>query len=895
MAQTTTADAQASAVAPYSVANPLIPAKTMLLFVHGFLGSEHSFEDFPLDVGERLRGAPNSLRNVEVRIFPRFDTKGDPTRAVNQLCNWLLLNATEPEFSGVVIMAHSMGGLMCVDAYRKLYGLEKELEKGSKEAKKKKDAPPSPGKDPAEKGAASPSAAPSWLGSWWSSKNPAKAADDLKAASQGMEPGISGDAPSSPTTATEAVVSDALAVAPPIPAASTSSTSDRRKHPPVNIIGIVTFDAPFFGLHSRVYTAAAGTRAASVISQYVPPMPPMPATPALPFGHALQTSASDALRYSTRAVGAIPEAAQGLVGSIPGAATQGLQMGYNAVSALPGATLTATQMGYNAVTALPGATLHLGTSATKMGYEAVTALPGATMQLGTTALQSVSQLPSYWTSSRTPTPTPPENATVSASGEASAESGLPADEIPSSGTSEISVGPPPLPTRAPPPTDVTSPPTDDAQAAAHAPERVAAEMQDESVVFAAAVAATSVPIDSTGQPIAPSTQPETKTEIETENQQLQTLLPDEPATALTAAGTALHPIPTDHNWAPWMRLGLAGAAVAAGAYYSGGLIYAVPVLRGYAMTFALTHAEEARKHLQFLYPLWGGANALEGRMEDMLKEVEAGRVNFKCYYVELPPVIVEMKTKTDGKEKGKGDKASKVLSDEELKMATGIPLPADPSGKSADSMEVTVDGPASRPSTHTMDAPPPQSASVPDKNRLQARLARIVREKAPASTTPSTITTTELEIPEPRQTPPPPRSEVASAFAAQLAARRSAAETQEPATVEKEEPPAVTVPSSSEPKTEKSTVATALAAKLAASRPAPSTSPVPPPACRTFITLPPAHLAHLFQAVHSDCLDEIQGHMNMFARDLNAGSYWGLVDGVAREVAKTARGVGKAL
>ncbi|KAI8590390.1 hypothetical protein BDZ88DRAFT_394772, partial [Geranomyces variabilis] len=53
---------------------PLHPPKTMLLFVHGFLGSESSFEDFPLDLAARVRAA--GACDIEVRIFPRFDTKG---------------------------------------------------------------------------------------------------------------------------------------------------------------------------------------------------------------------------------------------------------------------------------------------------------------------------------------------------------------------------------------------------------------------------------------------------------------------------------------------------------------------------------------------------------------------------------------------------------------------------------------------------------------------------------------------------------------------------------------------------------------------------------------------------------------------------------------------------
>ncbi|KAI8896350.1 hypothetical protein BC833DRAFT_103433 [Globomyces pollinis-pini] len=82
--------------------------KTLLLFVHGFLGSESSFSNFPLDLVQSIR-TQYKIPNIEARVFPFFATKGDPNKAINLLYNWLLLNATQPEYEGVIIMAHSMG------------------------------------------------------------------------------------------------------------------------------------------------------------------------------------------------------------------------------------------------------------------------------------------------------------------------------------------------------------------------------------------------------------------------------------------------------------------------------------------------------------------------------------------------------------------------------------------------------------------------------------------------------------------------------------------------------------------------------------------------------------------------------------------------------------------
>ncbi|KAJ3172534.1 hypothetical protein HDU88_005862 [Geranomyces variabilis] len=904
---------------------PLHPPKTMLLFVHGFLGSESSFEDFPLDLAARVRAS--GARDIEVRIFPRFDTKGDPTRAVNQLCNWLMLNAAQPEYHGVIVLAHSMGGLMAVDAYRKLYGIwneeeeerlakeerekkakeakeekerkaKEEKEKKTKLAKEKKEQKATAGKElpvnddpqsthadaqiattpepavvvavadaalqPAPAFAASETSKPdaatdvtaeeaaatqsitqmgaasqptSWLGavgSWWSTKKDAPpttttntaeqqahpsaalatdaaALEDLKSVAAEMEPAPSG-AP--PTTDPSAVVSDALAQQPSL-----------RKSPPVRMIGIVTFDTPFFGLHTRVYTAAAGTRAAAVVSQYVPPLPPMPAAPAVPFadalsaipeavGHGIQSgskAAGDALRYGTRAVGSIPEAAHGIAAALPGA-----------VAAMPGAATQGLQMGLQAVSALPGGALHLGSSA----LSSVSALPGGALHLGSSALSSVAGLPAYWTSKAVAAPPaateaatpnaaslPPSGITVIETDEDDKATALSSKENDA----------PALPPRA-----------DELPAGEphQIPPRRASqdEMQDETVVFAAAVAAAAATVQESQSHSTPPAA-DLITDPTLQSTDLVLLPPeklDTPGDASTASASAvgLHPIPSDSNWAPWVRLGLAGAAVAAGAYYSGGLVFAAPVVRRVAVAYALSHAEDARKHLQFLYPLWGaGAKVLARRLDDVAAEVGEGRLGFACFYAELPLPPVRDTTQ---------QKAAEKTSSERLKtrLATLV-------GSNSSTTAPAADAPTTTPAAGTVATPPPAQP--------------------------------------PRAAPNPVvlNSPVAAAFATQLAAARAAATTPPPPPP----PPA---------QTDESAAPTSSSAPSSTS---PSSSPQQPPlpVPHTFIALPPRAYAHMFRPVTIDASDEIHAHMNMFARDVNAGGYWGLVDRVAAEVAACLR------
>ena len=104
----------------------LVQPKTLVLFVHGFLGNETSFANFPLDLIQSIR-QQYKIRNLEARVFPFFSTAGDPNKAVHMLYNWLILNGTQPEYDAVIIIAHSMGGLIAADAIRKLWEVERNI------------------------------------------------------------------------------------------------------------------------------------------------------------------------------------------------------------------------------------------------------------------------------------------------------------------------------------------------------------------------------------------------------------------------------------------------------------------------------------------------------------------------------------------------------------------------------------------------------------------------------------------------------------------------------------------------------------------------------------------------------------------------------------------------
>ena len=95
------------------------PSKALLLFIHGFMGGEDSFVDFPLHVLQSLK-SQLQLQNIEGRILPKFESKGDVHRVTNQLVNWLMLNASQREYSHVILLCHSMGGILAANAIIKM-------------------------------------------------------------------------------------------------------------------------------------------------------------------------------------------------------------------------------------------------------------------------------------------------------------------------------------------------------------------------------------------------------------------------------------------------------------------------------------------------------------------------------------------------------------------------------------------------------------------------------------------------------------------------------------------------------------------------------------------------------------------------------------------------------
>ncbi|KAL2914267.1 hypothetical protein HK105_206213 [Polyrhizophydium stewartii] len=509
--------------------------KTLVLFVHGFQGSETSFGGFPVDVVRALRPGGRGPRDVEARVLPRFATAGSAERAAARLHNWLLLNAAPPEYDAVVVLAHSMGGLVAVDAWRALL------------ARAAAAAPP-----PAAAAAAAAAAAP--------------------------------DAP-------------LLALDAPGPA---------RASLPINIAAIICFDSPFFGLNKVRFAAAATAKAAEVVADYLPESA-RSAVSAVPSAVGSGLRAGSELASSAYA--AIPTPSQA-VASIPAAIRSGSAMASSAMASLPSAS--------DAVRATAGVALSLPGVIAEAPRTIARALPSLATLASLIPMRSTASTPQATAAASdasTPTVTtnaPPADPT---STEPSADAALT-----SSDAFKLVAEP----------EGIAEPQGVANRESVAEPESVTPHVQQPP----SAPAAEPAELERPAEPVKPA--------VPADRSPRAAGLPD-PATE----HSGLIPIPPDDtNWSPWFTFGVGAAAVAAGAYYSGGLLAlgSVTLARRIAVAYALSHAEEARKQIQFLYPIWGESAAeTEARMDLVLDRVRNHEFFFRCFYVQVPKPIAPSK------------------------------------------------------------------------------------------------------------------------------------------------------------------------------------------------------------------------------------------------------------
>ncbi|KAJ1973515.1 hypothetical protein H4R34_005049 [Dimargaris verticillata] len=97
--------------------------RLLLVFIHGFRGDDVTFKDFP----ERLRTVLTNTvprLDVEALVFPKYETQGELSAAVQRFCLWLQdhikqsqqVHSNQQAQTLILLVGHSMGGLLAADA-----------------------------------------------------------------------------------------------------------------------------------------------------------------------------------------------------------------------------------------------------------------------------------------------------------------------------------------------------------------------------------------------------------------------------------------------------------------------------------------------------------------------------------------------------------------------------------------------------------------------------------------------------------------------------------------------------------------------------------------------------------------------------------------------------------
>ncbi|KAI0840105.1 hypothetical protein F5Y06DRAFT_286006 [Hypoxylon sp. FL0890] len=87
--------------------------KLLVVYIHGFMGSDASFQSFPAHVHRYLKIALSDTHVIHSKIYPRYKTYKALDVARDNFSLWLTPH--ESPTTDVVLVGHSMGGLLAAD------------------------------------------------------------------------------------------------------------------------------------------------------------------------------------------------------------------------------------------------------------------------------------------------------------------------------------------------------------------------------------------------------------------------------------------------------------------------------------------------------------------------------------------------------------------------------------------------------------------------------------------------------------------------------------------------------------------------------------------------------------------------------------------------------------
>ncbi|RDW89344.1 hypothetical protein BP6252_01376 [Coleophoma cylindrospora] len=87
--------------------------KLLLIFIHGFMGNETSFQSFPAHLHNLLTIALSKSHVVHTKIYPRYKSRRTIDFARDDFGAWL--EPHEDAFTDVILVGHSMGGILAAE------------------------------------------------------------------------------------------------------------------------------------------------------------------------------------------------------------------------------------------------------------------------------------------------------------------------------------------------------------------------------------------------------------------------------------------------------------------------------------------------------------------------------------------------------------------------------------------------------------------------------------------------------------------------------------------------------------------------------------------------------------------------------------------------------------
>lgn len=87
--------------------------KLLLIYLHGYMGNDQSFQSFPAHVHSYLKLALAETHVIHTKIYPRYKTYKHMEVARDNFSRWL--EPHESPTTDVIIVGHSMGGLLAAE------------------------------------------------------------------------------------------------------------------------------------------------------------------------------------------------------------------------------------------------------------------------------------------------------------------------------------------------------------------------------------------------------------------------------------------------------------------------------------------------------------------------------------------------------------------------------------------------------------------------------------------------------------------------------------------------------------------------------------------------------------------------------------------------------------